>query len=190
MMKIRKIILVLLCSLVLIGSSQQFVFDNAQIFNAKTVKLIQNKNLNYQKTKIKPQIIVQTFNYMDNLKPKKIGAKQLFIVVGQKDKKQNVQIYPGKDLQDIFTTQVINNIISSDLDELRSTKNINQGIRYVFNACATLIDQKYKMPHDTNTLTDTQLQKIAHPRGMNLPIALLIAAIITLVGYLWHKKCN
>lgn len=84
-----------------------------------------------------------------------------------------------------------NNIIRYAGDDLRSKQNktFNDGIRKVFNACTTLVDQELNLPADKNTLSNEQLQKLNHPQSLNLVWAIIVALAIT-VAFSWQKKRN
>lgn len=93
----------------------------------ETSKLILAKNDRYFQTSEQPQIIVKTVNRVDHLTPAKLNKykRTVFIVVGTKNKKRNVQIYSSKDLHSAFSADVRGNIIRSQSDKLRSTNKKN-----------------------------------------------------------------
>ena len=139
---------------ILTGFSQPDIEDQAHILNKETRNLITAKNARYWQTGEQPQIVVKTVNRLDKLTPKALNKsdKTVFIVVGVKGKKRNVQIYSTKDLHGAFTAEVRMNIIRAEADKLRSSNNatFNQGLRFVFRAVATKIDQEYQYKHCKN----------------------------------------
>ena len=128
-------------------------------------------------TKEEPRIVVITLNRLDNLTPSRLNKtkRTAYIVVGQKDKRRELQIYSSKDLHSAFTAESRMNIIRLAGKDLRShnKKQFNKGLRLVFRACATKID-KYD-------LTNAEQNKIDHPNRVALPIAF---GIVILVGAL------
>ena len=82
------------------GFVQPNIEDHAHILNKETKTLIKEKNNRYLQTKEQPQITVITVKKLKNLTPKSLNRSKctVFIVVGQKGKKRNVQIFSSKDL--------------------------------------------------------------------------------------------
>lgn len=74
-------------------------------------------------------------------------------------------------------------------DELRSNKNsiFNKGIRFVFRACATKVDQQYQYALDKYDLTDKEQSKISHPRKIALPIALALVLVVAGMIYVLRR---
>lgn len=122
--------------LTMTGFSSPNIKDNSNLLERETSKLILAKNDRYFQTSEQPQIIVKTVNRTDHLTPAKLNKykRTVFIVVGTKNKKRNVQIYSSKDLHSAFSADVRGNIIRSQSDKLRSTnkKKFNEGLRFVF----------------------------------------------------------
>ena len=110
--------------------------------------------------------------------------------MGYKDKKKNVQIYSSKDLHSAFTADIRGNIIRSQSDQLRSNnkKEFNKGLRFVFRACATTIDQRYQYALDKYDLSNDERTQLTHPRRLALPIAL--ALVLVIGGLLYFFKTN
>lgn len=165
------------------GFVQSDLVDNAHIVNKETETLIHEKNARYQQTKEQPQIVVITEKRLNKLTPKNLNSSKrtAFIVVGQKGKKRNVQIYSSKDLHAAFTADSRMNIIRAAGDELRSKNNatFNKGLRFVFRACATRIDQQYQYSLDKYDLTNEEQDKISHPRKVALPIAFALVVLVS-----------
>ena len=164
------------------GFSQNNIEDNAHILNKETKQLITAKNDRYWQTKEQPQIVVKTVNRLNHLTPKKLSKQKnkVFIVIGIKKDKKNVQIFSTKDLHGAFTAESRGSIIRAAGDELRSNNitTFNKGVRFVFRACATKVDQQYQYTLDKYDLTDSEQSKIAHPRKVALPIALALVVVV------------
>nr|WP_278952313.1 TPM domain-containing protein [Lactobacillus apis] len=166
--------------------------DNCNLVEKETSKLIKEKNNRYLQTSEQPKIIVKTVNRVDHLTPKKLSKykRTVFIIVGYKDKKKNVQIYSSKDLHSAFTADIRGNIIRSQSDQLRSNnkKEFNKGLRFVFRACATTIDQRYQYALDKYDLSNDERTQLTHPRRLALPIA--FALVLVIGGLLYFFKSN
>ena len=166
--------------------------DNCNLVEKETSKLIKDKNNRYLQTSEQPKIIVKTVNRVDHLTPKKLSKykRTVFIIVGYKDKKKNVQIYSSKDLHSAFTADIRGNIIRSQSDQLRSNnkKEFNKGLRFVFRDCATTIDQRYQYALDKYDLSNDERTQLTHPRRLALPIAL--ALVLVIGGLLYFFKTN
>lgn len=171
----------LACLLLLTASTSSFINDPENLFNTKTEELVTQKNVEYQKTKSKPEIRLLSLkdsNAINRIRPQK---NQVIIAAALQNKKKNIQILVGKNYQDTLTQAKCSNIIRYAGNKLRSEKQatFNSGIQLVFNACATLIAQKDKLSYDKNSLTQEELQKIDHPQSVNLVWGLVIAALIS-----------
>ncbi|KRN00812.1 hypothetical protein FD18_GL000629 [Lactobacillus taiwanensis DSM 21401] len=171
----------LACLLLLTASTSSFINDPENLFNTKTEELVTQKNVEYQKTKSKPEIRLLSLkdsNAINRIRPQK---NQVIIAAALQSKKKNIQILVGKNYQDTLTQSKCSNIIRYAGNKLRSEKQatFNSGIQLVFNACATLIAQKDKLSYDKNSLTQEELQKIDHPQSVNLVWGLVIAALIS-----------
>lgn len=168
---------------------QPNIDDQSKILNRETKELIQAKNNRYLQTREKPQIVVMTVNRADNLTPKKLNSykRTCFIVVGQKGKKHNVQIFSSKDLHGAFTADSRMNILRAASDDLRSSnkQTFNKGLRFVFRACATRIDQQYQYTLDKYDLTNEEQNEISHPNRIALPVAMGIVVIVLALAYLF-----
>ncbi|WEV44027.1 TPM domain-containing protein [Lactobacillus sp. ESL0684] len=157
--------------------------DNSQLLDRKTSKLIRAKNDRYFQTSEQPRIVVRTQKGIEHLTPKHLNKshRTVFIVVGSQKKKRNVQIYSSKDLHSAFSADVRGNILRSQSEKLRSNnqKEFNVGLRFVFKACATTIDQEYQYALDQYDLTNDERAQITHPHRMALPIALALVLVIS-----------
>ncbi|WP_371258108.1 TPM domain-containing protein [Lactobacillus apis] len=194
MLKTKLVAVIALISLFLTTTafSNPDLHDNCNLVEKETSKLIKEKNNRYLQTSEQPKIIVKTVNRVDHLTPKKLSKykRTVFIIVGYKDKKKNVQIYSSKDLHSAFTADIRGNIIRSQSDRLRSNnkKEFNKGLRFVFRACATTIDQRYQYALDKYDLSNDERTQLTHPRRLALPIAL--ALVLVIGGLLYFFKTN
>ena len=194
MLKTKLVAVIALIGLFLTATafSNPDLHDNCNLVEKETSKLIKEKNNRYLQTSEQPKIIVRTVNRVDHLTPKKLSKykRTVFIVVGYKDKKKNVQIYSSKDLHSAFTADIRGNIIRSQSDQLRSNnkKEFNKGLRFVFRACATTIDQRYQYALDKYDLSNDERTQLTHPRRLALPIAL--ALVLVIGGLLYFFKSN
>ena len=174
------------------GFTSPNIKDNSNLLERETSKLILAKNDRYFQTSEQPQIIVKTVNHVDHLTPAKLNKykRTVFIVVGTKNKKRNVQIYSSKDLHSAFSADVRGNIIRSQSDKLRSTnkKEFNEGLRFVFRACATTIDQRYQYSLDKYDLSSNERAQLTHPHKVALPIALALGLVVG--GLIYFFKNN
>lgn len=173
------------------GFVQANVEDHAHILDKETKTLINEKNNRYFQTKEQPQIAVITVKRLKNLTPKPLNhsKKTVYIVVGQRKKQRNVQIFSSKDLHGAFTADTRSNIIRAEVDRLRSHNNatFNKGLRFVFRACSTKVDQQYQYALDKYDLSPSEQDKISHPRRVALPIALALAVLIIGIVYVLRK---
>ncbi|WEV70645.1 TPM domain-containing protein [Lactobacillus sp. ESL0785] len=194
MLKTKLVLIASLCGLfwTMTGMTNPNIQDNSHLLDHETNKLIIAKNDRYWQTGEQPQIIVRTINRIEQLTPKNLSKAKhtVYIIVGTKGKKHNVQIYSSKDLHAAFTADIRSNIIRSQSDKLRSSskKQFNQGLRFVFRACATTIDQQYQYSFDKYDLTNDERSQIVHPHRLALPIAL--ALVIVVAGLYYFFKRN
>lgn len=181
----------LLVFLTTTGFVQPNIEDHAHILNKETKTLITEKNNRYFQTKEQPQISVITVERLNKLTPKALNRSKrlVFIVVGQKGEKRNVQIFSTKDLHGAFTADTRANIIRAEVDKLRSLSNatFNEGLRFVFRACATRVDQQYQYALDKYDLSTSEQNKISHPHSVALPIALALAFLIIGIVYVLKR---
>lgn len=170
---------------------QPNLVDQAHIVNRQSRQLIEAKNNRYLQTKEQPQIVVITVKRLNHLTPKHLNdsKRTAYIVVGQKGKKRNIQIYSTADLHSAFTADSRLNIIRAEVNQLRSPKaaRFNQGLRFVFRACATKIDQQYQYSLDKYDLSNAEQNKISHPHRVALPIALALAILIMILVYFFRR---
>lgn len=170
---------------------QPNIYDHARLLDAQTVKLIRAKNNRYLQTREQPQVSVITVKHLSHLTPRHLNKSKrtAYVVVGAKKGKRNVQIFSSRDLHGTFTADVRMNIIRTAEDDLRSRNSarLNRGIRFVFRACTTQIDQRYQYSLDKYDLSARQMDKISHPHRVALPIALGIAVLVTALIYFFRR---
>lgn len=165
--------------------------DQANLTNRETQKLIAAKNSRYLQTSEQPRIVVITVNRLNKLTPKSLNKSKrtAYIVVGKKGNKKNVQLFSTMDLHSAFTAESRMNIIHAATNDLRSNnkKTFNRGLRFVFRACATKIDQRYQYSLDKYDLNKQEQNKIDHPNRVALPIALGIVVLISALVYFLRR---
>lgn len=193
MMK-HKVFLGILTLLAFFGLAmkQPNVNDHAHIYNATTNKLVSEKNETYQTSKLKEKPVIDLVSITNNDAFKRLKPhKNQVLIVTIHQKKNNVQILVGSNFKKTLSATTTSNIIRYAGDELRSSNNrtFNKGIRKVFNACTTLIDQEIRLPADKNALSNNQLQKINHPQSVNLVWGIIIAIGATIV-FSWYQRRN
>lgn len=176
------------------GFMQANIQDHAGLLNHETRQLIEEKNNRYLQTKEAPQIVVITQKRLNHLTPPALNKakKTAFIVIGKKGKKKNIELFSSKDLHSAFTAESRMNIIRAAISKLRSNNpaKFNSGVRFVFRACATKIDQQYQYALDKYDLTNQEQEKINHPRKVALPIALAIAFLVMFLIYFLRQIRN
>lgn len=183
-------IFIVFVSVIGMGMSKSPVNDSLSLYNSETVKLATQKNQTYQKVKAKPEIQLISLNSESNLNKLKAKKNQILIATAHaKNGRNNVQIIAGANFKSVFTTGQISNIIRYAGNDLRSSNNktFNKGIRTVFNASATLVDQKYQLPGDKNTLTQSEIQKLNHPQSVNFVWGLIIVIVGT-GAFAWYQR--
>lgn len=175
-----------------LAMKQPNVNDHAHIYNATTNKLVSEKNETYQTSKLKEKPVINLVSITNNDAFKRLKPhKNQVLIVTIHQKKNNVQILVGSNFKKTLSATTTSNIIRYAGDELRSSNNrtFNKGIRKVFNACTTLIDQQLSLPADKNALSNNQLQKINHPQSVNLVWGIIIALGATIV-FSWYQRRN
>lgn len=193
MMK-HKVFLGILTLLAFFGLAmkQPNVNDHAHIYNATTNKLVSEKNETYQTSKLKEKPVIDLVSITNNDAFKRLKPhKNQVLIVTIHQKKNNVQILVGSNFKKKLSATTTSNILRYAGDDLRSSNNrtFNKGIRKVFNACTTLIDQELSLPADKNALSNNQLQKINHPQSVNLVWGIIIALGATIV-FSWYQRRN
>lgn len=191
----KKLVISLLALLTVLVTMTAFgepnIYDHARLLDRQTVKLIRAKNSRYLQTREEPQVSVITVKHLNHLTPRHLSKakRTAYVVVGAKNGKRNVQIFSSRDLHGTFTADVRMNIIRVAENDLRSPDRarLNRGIRFVFRACTTQIDQRYQYSLDKYDLSARQMDKISHPHRVALPIALIIAVLVTALIYFFRR---
>lgn len=190
--KLSSIVVLVSLFLTMTAFSDPNIKDECHLLDKETSHLIVAKNGRYLQTSEQPQIVVQTVQRINDLTPHRLAKakKTVFIVVGVKKEKRNVQIYSSKDLHGAFTADVRGSIIRSQSAALLSKdkKEFNKGLRFVFRACATTIDQRYQYALDKYDLTSKERAQVIHPHRLALPIAM--ALVIVIAGLAYFFKSN
>ena len=166
--------------------------DHAHIYNVTTNKLVSEKNETYQTSKLKEKPVIDLVSITNNDAFKRLKPhKNQVLIVTIHQKKNNVQILVGSNFKKTLSATTTSNIVRYAGDDLRSSNNrtFNKGIRKVFNACTTLIDQELSLPADKNALSNNQLQKINHPQSVNFVWGIIIALGATIV-FSWYQRRN
>lgn len=168
--------------------------DEVKIIDSQTQALIIAKNNRYLQTKEQPQIKVITKKGLNNLTPHDLNKSKrvAYIVIGVKNHKKNVQVFSSKDLHSAFTAESRMNLIRSCQKELtsKSKQTFNRGVRFLFRACATKIDQRYQYALDKYDLSSSEQAKVDHPNRIALPIALAIVVIAGFLIYFLRSRQN
>ncbi|MBD5429879.1 TPM domain-containing protein [Lactobacillus sp.] len=177
----------LLIGIFSLAATTSSVHDPVHIFNESVIKNVEQRNTQYQKTKQKPRILLRSSKGQNivQLKPK---ANEVIIAVGH-GKRNNVQIFAGKNFSKILTSSKCGNIVRYAGDDLRSSNNkkFNKGINTCINAIGTLIAQQYELAGNKNDLTQQQLQKIDHPQSVNMVWGIGIAIVAT-AAFTWYQN--
>lgn len=181
------IIFFLLIGLFAVAATTSSINDSVHIFNQSVVTNVEQRNAQYQKIKQKPRILLQSSKgqNISQLHPK---SNNVIIAVGH-GKRNNVQIFAGKNFSKSLPSSECGNIIRYAGDNLRSSSNkkFNKGINTCINAVGTLIDQQYNFSGNKNNLTQSQLQKIDHPQSVNMVLGIVVAIIATAV-FAWYQN--
>ncbi|MFD1410344.1 TPM domain-containing protein [Lapidilactobacillus gannanensis] len=158
------------------GRPQANFYDQLNILDQTTKKLVSQKNITYDQTKQRPQIMLATIkstdgDSIDSYAPDLfahwgLGQRQrdngVLILYALNNGKRNVRIEVGYGLESELTDALSGRILQQAKADLKSTDatKINRGLRQVFNSVATVIDKKYDFKADKNTLSDEAYQKI------------------------------
>ena len=184
--------------------TEHYYLDQDSVLDESTKQLIDSKNQYYQGTKQQPQIAVAALksthgdplsDYAPDLFQKwGIGKKGtdngVLLLYANNGGKQNMRIEVGYGLEGDLPDALAGRILNDNLKDIKShdPKELNQAIRKVFNAVATVIDKKYKFPKDQNTVSDetmNQYRNSSQDSGGNfltkivfIFIAVVVVAII------------
>ncbi|MBP2057346.1 hypothetical protein J2Z60_000510 [Lactobacillus colini] len=181
------VIFFLLIGIFSLAMASNSVTDPVHIFNQQVIKNVEQRNARYQTIKSKPHLLLKSSSGQNvaQLHPK---ANEVIIAVGH-GKKNNVQIFVGKNFSKSLTTSETINIIRYAGDDLRSPSNskFNRGINTCINAVATLINQQYSLTPAKDDLTSSQMTKVNHPQSVNLGLGIVIAIVAT-GAFAWYQN--
>ncbi len=145
-------------------------YDGIGLLDDTTRELVEEKNDYYQTTKQKPQVVLAAIKStggddIDSYAPdlfSKWGVGQkgkdngILILFARNDGDNNVRIEVGYGAEAYMTDAISGRILQDNLDDLKSSDDtkVNEGLRNVFSAVATMVDKHYKYKADSNTLSD------------------------------------
>lgn len=173
--------------------------DELNLLTPQTQSLIDNKNHGWEQTKQKPAVAVAVIKssggedlgqYAPDLFSRwGVGQKGsdngVVLVYADNHGAQNLFIEVGYGLEGDLPDATAGRILQANKTKIKSKDpaQINQGLRNVFNAVATIIDKKYKFKSDRNTVADSQMAQYENQDrndddGGNV-LAALIGVLIT-----------
>ncbi|WP_179394111.1 TPM domain-containing protein [Lacticaseibacillus absianus] len=152
-----------------------YYYDGLDLLTSQTRERIDAKNQYYQTTKPQPQIAVAVVDstggdaigaYAPDLFQKwGVGAKGedngVMIVYADNDGAHNMRIEVGYGLEDVLTDALAGRILQQHLADIKAKDpaRVDRAMRAVFNAVATVIDQRYKFPKDSGTVSDATMRQ-------------------------------
>lgn len=151
-------------------------YDEQNMLSDKTKKLISDRNLYYDKTKAKPQIMLAVIestggDSIDSYAPElfhKWGIGQsgkdngILILFAVNDGDNNVRIEVGYGLEDVITDSIAGRILNKNRADLKSNDRttINKGLRGTFNSVASIIDDHYGYKGNKSNLSATEVRNL------------------------------
>ncbi|MCI1986256.1 MAG: TPM domain-containing protein [Lactobacillus sp.] len=152
-----------------------YYYDGIGLLDQSNQQLIDQKNQTYQTKKQKPQIGVAVVKSTggealgeyapDLFKKWGIGDSDrdngVLIVFAKNAGQNNMRIEVGYGLEGDLTDALAGRILNQHLSDIKSKDpaKVNQALKAVFNAVATVVDQKYHYPKDDNTVSMSQYQQ-------------------------------
>lgn len=134
-------------------------YDETQTLTTKTEKLVSDRNLYYDQTKAKPQVMVAVIkstdgDSIDSYAPdlfQKWGIGQagkdngILILYAMNQGARNVRIEVGYGLESVITDSISGRILQKYKTQLKSSDpaKVNQGLQQTFNSVVSLIDAHY-----------------------------------------------
>lgn len=187
--------------------SDHYYLDQVGLLDQQTGQLIDQKNRTYQQTTEKPQIGVAVVKSTDG-EPLSSYAPTLFerwgigkrgddngvlLLFAANDGANNVRLEVGYGLEGDLPDALAGRILEENRELLKSSdrQKVNEGLRQVFNAVATVIDRAYEFPTDQNTLSDEQMAQYQTASqgtdgdglfGKVLTIIVVVIVIIIILG--------
>ncbi|MFD1393109.1 TPM domain-containing protein [Lacticaseibacillus jixianensis] len=147
--------------------------DELNLLAPKTQQLIDDKNHVWEQTKQQPAVAVAVIKssggedlgeYAPALFSRwgvgqKASDNGVLLVYADNDGAQNLFIEVGYGLEGNLPDATAGRILQANKAKIKSKDpaKVNQGLRNVFNAVATIIDKKYKFKTDKNAVTASQL---------------------------------
>ena len=181
-------------------STDHYYLDQDRYLDQETEQLVDQKNRYYQSTKQQPQIAVAALksthgdplsDYAPDLFQKwGIGKKGtdngVLILYADNKGKQNLRIEVGYGLEGDLPDALAGQILNTNLKGIKSGNKaeLNQALRKVFNAVATVIDKKYKFPKDQNTVSDETMNRYQNAdrnRGGSLLGKIVVIFLVVVV---------
>ena len=180
--------------------TDHYYLDQDRYLDQETEQLVDQKNRYYQSTKQQPQIAVAALksthgdplsDYAPDLFQKwGIGKKGtdngVLILYADNNGKQNLRIEVGYGLEGDLPDALAGQILNTNLKGIKSGNKaeLNQALRKVFNAVATVIDKKYKFPKDQNTVSDETMNRYQNAdrnRGGSLLGKIVVIFLVVVV---------
>lgn len=188
MKKLKQIALVLVffgVSFLSIAAKNSAVDDQLEVFNSKTIQLLESRNDAFQRHHEKIKIILRSRKVATSIEPKR---NEMIIFVTQKDKRKNVEISLGKNLKKIISTPESINFIQATKTQLRSSNKstFNSGIQKIINTSASLIDKYYHVKNK-NDLSEKELKNLNHPQSVKVIWGVGIG-IFTIAALAWWQN--
>ncbi len=110
----------------------------------------------------------------------------VLILYADNNGKQNLRIEVGYGLEGDLPDALAGQILNTNLKGIKSGNKaeLNQALRKVFNAVATVIDKKYKFPKDQNTVSDETMNRYQNAdrnRGGSLLGKIVVIFLVVVV---------
>ncbi|MFD1670524.1 TPM domain-containing protein [Agrilactobacillus yilanensis] len=179
-------------------------YDEANVLNEKTKKLVSDKNLYYTNRKAKPQVVLAVVkstdgDEIDSYAPdlfQKWGIGQtgkdngILILYAVNGGARNVRIEVGYGMESVITDSIAGRILNNNKANLKSTDTakINQGLQKTFNSVTSLVDAHYGYKGDKNNLSAAEVEKLKNGqtvskrwmKAIGLIVAVLVVVFIIL----------
>lgn len=174
-----------------------YVNDYADLINEEAENNIVQINLNYEKTKEKPQIVVTTVQNLQGLDENKyavelfekwqIGNKEfdngVLVILSLEERRIKIEV--GYGLEGAITDSEAGRILDNSLDYL-SAGDYSTGLENIFYQLAEKVNEEYGFDNDeifNNVNTDIQPVRSSANAGSLGKLILLILVIIIINGF-------
>lgn len=176
---------------------QNNFYDQVQLLDPQTKELVSQKNLTYDQSKQRPQVMLAVLkstdgDSIDSYAPdlfshwglgsrgRDNGVLILYAVNGGQ---RNVRIEVGYGLESVLTDALSGRILQASKADLKSSDKtrINRGLRKVFNSVTTVIDKKYDFKADKNTLSAEEYQQLKQQKNSDWRDSIGTIIVIVLV---------